>query len=100
MRAAQSTRSKILQLFESTMDSIKRAVAKGLIGIIQGYQYWISPMLGSCCRFHPSCSEYAAVAIKRFGILAAAGLVIRRIAKCHPWHEGGFDPVPPSKEQL
>jgi putative membrane protein insertion efficiency factor len=66
-----------------------------LIILIRIYQYFISPMLGPRCRFYPSCSHYAAEAIHRHGALRGVLLALRRISRCHPWHPGGFDPVPP-----
>ncbi len=66
---------------------------------IKGYQRFISPMLGSNCRFHPSCSCYANEAIERFGIIKGGWLAGKRILKCHPLNEGGDDPVPPLKKE-
>lgn len=65
-----------------------------LIYPIRFYRYAVSPMLGPSCRFHPSCSEYADEAITRHGALRGSWLAARRIACCHPWHPGGYDPVP------
>ena len=65
-----------------------------LIALIRIYKYLISPYLGSRCRFEPSCSEYAAEAFKRHGVLRGLWLALRRVLHCHPWHPGGFDPVP------
>jgi putative membrane protein insertion efficiency factor len=64
--------------------------------LIRGYQIVISPMLGPRCRFYPSCSHYAIEAIERHGSLRGLWLTTKRILRCHPWHEGGFDPVPAS----
>ncbi len=61
---------------------------------IRIYQRAISPLLPSRCRFVPSCSEYAARAIVKHGVARGSWLAIRRIAKCHPFHRGGHDPVP------
>ncbi|HAY41490.1 MAG TPA: membrane protein insertion efficiency factor YidD [Gammaproteobacteria bacterium] len=61
---------------------------------IRFYQLFISPLLGSNCRFSPTCSEYAFEAVKEFGVIKGLKLSVKRIGKCHPWHEGGFDPLP------
>jgi len=67
---------------------------KLLILLIRAYQYLISPWLGNHCRFHPSCSQYAAEAIGVYGPMKGTWLALRRLGRCHPWHEGGYDPVP------
>jgi putative membrane protein insertion efficiency factor len=62
--------------------------------LIRLYQWTVSPLLGPSCRFHPSCSQYALEAVLRFGVLRGSALAVKRLARCHPWHPGGFDPVP------
>ena len=71
------------------------APQKLVITCIKGYQRFISPLLGSNCRFNPSCSSYANEAIERFGVIKGGWLAGKRILKCHPLNEGGDDPVPP-----
>ena len=66
--------------------------------LIRLYQWTVSPLLGPACRFHPTCSQYALEATRRFGVLRGGWLAIRRIGRCHPWHAGGYDPVPHSDE--
>jgi hypothetical protein len=66
-----------------------------LLGLVlRGYQVAISPLLGVSCRFHPTCSEYAREAIMKHGVMRGLWLAVRRLARCHPWHPGGIDPVP------
>ena len=62
--------------------------------LIRLYQWTLSPLLPPACRFHPTCSHYALTAVLRFGVLRGGALALARLACCHPWHEGGFDPVP------
>jgi putative membrane protein insertion efficiency factor len=62
--------------------------------LIRVYQWTVSPLLGPACRFHPSCSQYALEAIQRFGVLRGGWLALKRLGRCHPWHPGGYDPVP------
>lgn len=65
-----------------------------LIGLIRGYQYCVSPWLSPRCRFYPSCSHYGIEALQRHGVLAGVWLTARRLLRCHPFHAGGYDPVP------
>ena len=74
---------------------LRRGLTLPLIGIIRLYQYGISPLLGPRCRFWPSCSNYAIDALRLHGPFKGSWLALRRILKCHPWHAGGIDPVPP-----
>ncbi len=63
------------------------------LGILRIYKRWISPMLPSACRFYPSCSEYMMQAVEKHGVARGVWMGVRRLVKCHPFHEGGFDPV-------
>lgn len=69
------------------------------VSLVKAYQRWLSPLLGSNCRFHPTCSFYAIEAINRFGVVKGCWLAAKRILKCHPLNAGGLDPVPPSKKE-
>ncbi len=80
------------------MAKINAFVAKFLLGGIQIYRWVLSPMLGNCCRFYPSCSQYAMDAIEKHGAGYGCILTIKRLSKCHPFHKGGVDLVPTSTQ--
>jgi putative membrane protein insertion efficiency factor len=65
-----------------------------LILMIRGYQLWVSPLLPAACRYYPTCSAYAVEALEKHGPVTGSWLALRRIARCHPFHAGGYDPVP------
>jgi putative membrane protein insertion efficiency factor len=67
-----------------------RALVTGALRI---YKRWISPLLPSSCRFHPTCSEYMLEAVECYGVARGVWMGVRRLARCHPFHQGGFDPV-------
>jgi putative membrane protein insertion efficiency factor len=67
---------------------------EGIMLLINVYRYTVSLLLGPCCRFTPSCSSYSLLSIQRFGIIEGAWLTFKRVMKCHPFHPGGYDPVP------
>jgi putative membrane protein insertion efficiency factor len=69
-------------------------VVRAAAGLLAVYKRYLSPLLPKACRFHPTCSEYARQAFIRHGLAHGAGLALRRLCRCHPFHEGGFDPVP------
>ena len=64
-----------------------------IVTLLLGYQRWISPLLPSACRFHPTCSEYALQAVRRYGARRGSWMALRRLARCHPLNAGGLDPV-------
>ena len=70
---------------------------RALIGLLRGYQRFISPAFPPVCRFYPTCSAYAIESLQVHGPLRGAWLTTRRLLRCHPWHPGGIDPVPPRR---
>lgn len=66
--------------------------------LIKGYRLLISPLFPPACRFHPTCSQYAIEALETFGIVQGSCLALKRILRCHPYHPGGYDPIPPKPE--
>ena len=76
------------------MGKIGTALQILLLSLIRGYRALLSPLLGQRCRFYPSCSVYALTAIERFGVARGSWLTLRRLGRCHPFCDGGCDPVP------
>lgn len=77
------------------MQWLRRTLGRVLILLVKFYQYFISPMLPPSCRYEPTCSAYMIEAIRVHGPLKGVYLGVRRVLRCHPLHEGGYDPVPP-----
>ena len=76
------------------LNPLDRLLASPLLLLIRGYQLSLSLIIGRQCRFEPSCSHYMADAIREHGVVKGIALGSKRLSRCHPWHEGGFDPVP------
>lgn len=76
------------------MGKIGTALQFLLLSLVRGYRVLLSPLLGPRCRYYPSCSQYALTAIERFGPMRGSWLTLRRLARCHPFCDGGYDPVP------
>lgn len=74
--------------------SLRRFTKAVALGLIRGYQLFVSPVLGSRCGFYPTCSAYTVEAVERFGLFRGLGLGLRRLSRCHPFSPGGVDPVP------
>ena len=66
---------------------------------IKCYQFLISPLIKPCCRYYPSCSQYADSAIRQYGITKGSWMALKRLSRCHPWSSGGYDPVHPNDEK-
>lgn len=81
------------------MGKIERFVSKSLSLPIHAYRSIIKPIMPACCRFYPSCSEYALSALETHGPISGSGLIIRRLLRCHPGALGGYDPIKPKQEK-
>ncbi len=79
---------------------LSRLPQRGLIALVRGYRFALKPWLGNACRFEPTCSAYALEALERHGAAAGTYLAARRILRCHPWCDGGCDPVPAAPPPL
>lgn len=86
-------------MLKKTVAAIIRIPKKSLIMLIYIYRYFIGPVVKPCCRFYPSCSCYAQQALERYGVFRGGWLSICRLLRCHPFHRGGFDPVPENNKK-
>lgn len=93
----QKKLSKLILIVKQHVNSVKYLIINVFIFIVSLYQRIISPLFGPKCRFTPSCSQYAIIALRRFGLIKGGWLTVKRVLKCHPLHEGGEDFVPPKK---
>jgi len=73
--------------------SMREYVTELLVGVVRVYQLILSPLIGPCCRFYPSCSHYTIAALRKYGPLKGVWYGVKRIARCHPWNAGGYDPL-------
>jgi hypothetical protein len=73
---------------------MRKILTAPVILLIQAYRYLLSPLIGSHCRYTPSCSQYALDAVQAHGVVRGLWLAVKRVGSCHPWHAGGYDPVP------
>jgi uncharacterized protein len=78
----------------SRLRGVESAVVRGVIFVIQLYRHMVSPLRLPTCRFTPTCSQYAVDALAEYGLVRGSWLASVRLAKCGPWHRGGWDPVP------
>jgi putative membrane protein insertion efficiency factor len=84
----------------SSLATLAALPRRALIALVRAYRFALKPWLGNACRFEPSCSAYALQALERHGALAGSALSAARLARCHPWCDGGFDPVPECAPRL
>ena len=91
----QKKLTKLIFVIKQHIDTVKILIVNIFIFVVTIYQRAISPLLGPKCRFTPSCSQYAIIALRRFGLIKGGWLTVKRVLKCHPLHEGGEDFVPP-----
>ena len=87
-----------LPALTTALQAASRFPQRGLIVLVKGYRLFLSPWLGSGCRFEPTCSAYSLQALQQHGAARGSYLTLRRLVRCQPWCDGGHDPVPPVRE--
>ncbi len=89
-----------MKVFSAVLSAMSASINAVLIGLVRGYRFFLSPWLGSACRFTPTCSQYALQALEQHGPAAGTYMAAHRLLRCHPWCDGGHDPVPAAKPRL
>jgi len=84
----------MIKTWRTWVDALEALGKAFVLGVIRFYQHFISPAFPPSCRFTPSCSEYAAQAVQKYGVVRGVWLGLNRLLRCHPFHPGGYDPVP------
>ena len=97
--AARGLAVTVAEAARRTLGLLRVAPREAVVLVLRLYQLTLSPMLGPVCRFAPSCSSYAVTAVRRYGVLHGGWLTARRLARCHPWNDGGWDPVPERRHE-
>ena len=101
--ATDDVRSGVVATLVRGATTVGRLVVRlpglGLLGLLRVYQTVISPLTPPTCRYYPSCSQYAVIAVQRHGALRGGWLAVRRLGRCHPWTPGGVDDVPPARDR-
>ena len=97
MTALRRIARQVLAAVVAIVTATSAAVVAGLVFLLRIYQVHVSPAFPPTCRFYPSCSQYAVEALHTHGVLRGIGLTTWRLMRCHPWHPGGDDPVPPRR---
>lgn len=95
--ATVSHSHRVGDVWASVLNAVRATPRLVLIGALRVYQSVISPMTPPTCRYYPSCSSYALIAVQRHGAVRGTWLAVRRLARCHPWTAGGVDDVPPAR---
>ncbi len=87
-----------MSLVKTLISKLHQLLVLATVKLIHIYRYLLSPWIGNQCRFYPTCSHYSEEALNRYGFFIGSYLTLRRLIKCHPWHQGGLDPVPELKK--
>lgn len=90
---------RLIDLYQQSLRRLSDLAFRVMCCLLRCYKWLISPLLPLSCRFYPSCSEYAISALEHYGLVKGLWMALKRLLRCHPWADGGFDPVLPNKEK-